>query len=231
MLADAHLTNYAENRSFFMDQNNPANFERTWNNAYFIYRRLNAVTDKTPFEEVMDFSVLQKLGDEPKYANQKDEYQVTFVPTTAAAVQAESNEILTKTVVIQFYPNSDEVEKIVETADGKKTAYDPNVPATLEEIGRLAAQYGNSRVVIEGHTDGSMRGQVDPSAVKDLSLRRANAVKQALVRKFKTLQPNQFVTQGMGWDRPADSNDPQNNAKNRRVEIKVYPLEAVGATK
>ena len=58
-------------------------------------------------------------------------------------------------------------------------------------------------------------------------MRRANAVKQALVRKFKTLQPNQFVTAGMGWDRPADLNDPQNSAKNRRVEIKVYPLEAV----
>jgi flagellar motor protein MotB len=29
----------------------------------------------------------------------------------------------------------------------------------------------------------------------------------------------------MGWDRPADSNDPLNQAKNRRVEIKVYPAE------
>ena len=29
----------------------------------------------------------------------------------------------------------------------------------------------------------------------------------------------------MGWDRAADENDPLNNAKNRRVEIKVYPAE------
>jgi flagellar motor protein MotB len=29
----------------------------------------------------------------------------------------------------------------------------------------------------------------------------------------------------MGWSAPADPNDPLNHAKNRRVEIKVYPLE------
>jgi hypothetical protein len=30
----------------------------------------------------------------------------------------------------------------------------------------------------------------------------------------------------MGWSVPADPNDPLNQLKNRRVEIKVYPLEA-----
>jgi ABC-type nitrate/sulfonate/bicarbonate transport system substrate-binding protein len=29
MLGDAHSTNYAENREFFLNQNNPTNFERT----------------------------------------------------------------------------------------------------------------------------------------------------------------------------------------------------------
>ena len=51
-------------------------------------------------------------------------------------------------------------------------------------------------------------------------------MKQALIRKFPSLQPNQFTTAGRGWDRPADPSDPNNNAKNRRVEIKVYPLES-----
>jgi flagellar motor protein MotB len=142
-------------------------------------------------------------------------------------VQAESSEILTKTVVVQFFPNSDDLNKTVLSPDGTSVPYDPNVDAVVEEIGKLSAQYGNARVIIEGHTDASMRGQVDPSAVKELSLRRANAVKQALVRKFPKLQPNQFVAAGLGWDRPADPADAANNAKNRRVEVKVYPLEAV----
>jgi NitT/TauT family transport system substrate-binding protein len=38
MLGDAHSTNYAENREFFLNQNTPTNFERTWNTAYFLYR-------------------------------------------------------------------------------------------------------------------------------------------------------------------------------------------------
>lgn len=232
MLGDAHSTNYAENREFFLNQNNPTNFERTWNTAYFLYRKIGSVSgNPVPFDQVMDFSIMQKLGSEPFYANQKNEYQVQFVPTSASAIQAESDEILTKTIVIQFFPNSDDIEKKIErTIEGKtvEELYDPNGPFVVEEAGKLSGQFGAARIVIEGHTDASMRGAgtVTAADVQELSLRRANAVKQALIRKFPTLEPNQFTAVGRGWDRPADPNDPNNHAKNRRVEIKVYPLEA-----
>jgi len=101
-----------------------------------------------PFDQVMDFSVIQKLAGEPFYANQKNEYQVQFVPTSASAVQAESNEILTKSIVIQFYPNSDDIEKTIEkTVDGKtvQERYDPNAPFVVEEAGKLAGQFGAAR--------------------------------------------------------------------------------------
>ena len=68
-------------------------------------------------------------------------------------------------------------------------------------------------------------GVVTAADVQELSLRRANAVKEAIVRKFSSLDPNQFATAGIGWDRPADAGDPNNHARNRRVEVKVYPLE------
>jgi NitT/TauT family transport system substrate-binding protein len=233
MLGDAHSTNYAENRDFFLNQNSPTNFERTWNTAYFLYKKINAVSQQTPFDQVMDFSVIQKLANEPKYASQKNEYDVQFAPATAGAVQGEKEEILTKTVVIHFFPNSwDLNKKVTRTGDnGKDTEelYDPNVQFVVEEVGKLAGQYGAARIVIEGHTDGSMRGQVPKSLVQELSLNRANSVKEAIVRRFPTLQPNQFSTAGIGWDRPADSSDAENNAKNRRVEIKVYPAEAGSA--
>ena len=101
MLGDAHSTNYAENREFFLNQNNPTNFERTWNTAYFLYKKIGAVSQQTPFDQVMDFSVIQKLGSEAKYANTKNEYDVRFAPTSAGSIQGESDEILTKTVVIR----------------------------------------------------------------------------------------------------------------------------------
>jgi len=229
MLGDAHSTNYAENREFFLNQNNPTNFERTWNTAYFLYKKIHAVTLQTPFDQVMDFSIIQKLASEQKYASQKNEYDIQFAPSAAGSIQGESTEILTKTVVIHFFPNSwDLTKKITRNAEGREVEelYDPNVGFVVEEVGKLAGQYGAARIVIEGHTDGSMKAQVPKSLVQELSLNRANAVKEAIVRKFSSLQPNQFSTAGMGWDRPADPSDPENHAKNRRVEIKVYPAEA-----
>ena len=72
MLGDAHSTNYAENRDFFLNQNNPTNFERTWTTAYFLYKKIGAVTEQTPFDQVMDFSVIQKLGAEAKYVEPEE---------------------------------------------------------------------------------------------------------------------------------------------------------------
>jgi NitT/TauT family transport system substrate-binding protein len=229
MQGDAHSTNWAENQDFFLNQNNPTNFERTWNTAYYLYKRIGAVSDKTGFDQVMDFSVLQKLGKEAKYSSQKNEYAVQFAPATAAAIQGESDEILTKTVVIHFYPNSWDLSKqVTETVDGKATEklYDPNASFVVEEIGKMAGQFGAARIIIEGHSDSSMKDRVPESAVQELSGNRANAVKEAILKKFPTLQPNQFSVSGMGWARPADPGDPLNQAKNRRVEVKVYPLEA-----
>jgi flagellar motor protein MotB len=96
------------------------------------------------------------------------------------------------------------------------------VAKVMEEVARLAGQFGMARITIEGHTDASMRNQVSFEAVQSLSLNRANAVKQELVSHYK-FQPNQFSVEGVGWNRELE---PGNHALNRRVEIKVYPLEA-----
>ncbi|MFO1496702.1 MAG: phosphate ABC transporter substrate-binding/OmpA family protein [Lysobacterales bacterium] len=229
MLPDAHWTNHAENREFFLNRNNPTNFERTYNTAYVMYRKIGAVSSRVSFDQISDFSLIQKLNAEPKYANQTSSYGINFAPMSASAIQSESPEILTKTVVIHFFPNSwDLYKKVVKDKNGKSVEelYDPNVDFVLEEIGKLAGSYGAARIVIEGHTDSSMRGSVPDSAVRELSSNRANAVKSELLRKFPSMDPNQFSAQGMGWARPADASDPDNQAKNRRVEVKVYPLEA-----
>lgn len=229
MLGDAHNTNWAENYQFFLNQNNPTNFERVWNQSYYLYRRIRAITHQpVPFDQVMDFSIIEKLGKEEKYKSQKDSYAIQFAPRSVSEIKGAESEILTNTVVIRFYPNSWDInKKISKQSDGKtvEEMYDPNVTAVLEEVGKLAGQFGMARIVIEGHTDGSMRGQVPASLVKELSFNRANSVKEALVRKFQSLDPNRFAVEGVGWDRPADGNDPENHAKNRRVEVRVFSAE------
>jgi len=228
MLGDAHSTNYAENRDFFMNQNNPANFERTWNTAYLLYRKMNRIGQAVPFDQVMDFTILQKLENEEPYKSSRNEYQINFAPKTVQSINAEGSEILTKVVTLHFFPNSWDLRKTVTVRENGKDiekAYEENTDAVLEEIAQLASQYGAANVIVEGHTDSSMKGQVSAQLVKELSANRAASVKTELLKKFPELNANQFSTVGEGWERPFDSGDPNNHALNRRVEIKVIALE------
>jgi NitT/TauT family transport system substrate-binding protein len=226
MLGDAHSTNWAENFQFFINENNPTNFERIWQRAYLLYRRIGSISHRpVPFDQVMDFSIVQKLGQDEKYSSSKVEYETKVAPKELQAVRAEGDEILTNTVVIHFFPNSwDPFNTVNKTINGKavQERYDPNVENVLEEIAQLAGQFGTARIIIEGHTDSSMKGQVPVEAVKDLSLKRAAAIKEALLKKYTDLDANRFNVDGVGWDRPVD---PLNQTKNRRVEIKVLTAE------
>jgi NitT/TauT family transport system substrate-binding protein len=229
MQGDAHSTNWAENYQFLLNQNNPTNFELVWNQAYYLYRRIGSVSHQAvAFDQVMDPSVIAKLGKEEKYSSQKDEYRIQLTPKTVSEIKHAEKEILTNTVVVKFFPNSWDLYKKVTHKVGEKDVeelYDPSVDLTLEEVAKLAGQFGAAHIIIEGHTDASMRGTVPPELVKELSLNRANAIKQALLQKYKELDPNRFNVEGMGWDVPADRSDPENHYKNRRVEIKVYSAE------
>jgi len=226
MRNDAHATNFAENIQFFLNSSNPTNFERTWKNASYVYRELGRIDAPVAFDQVMDFSFIQTLQKKGMFAHQKDESIATFTPSNFRKITAEAP-ILTQTIRINFFPNSanpyeparDESNSIV-----KGRLYDPNVDATLERVARLVGQFSRAVILIEGHTDSSMKGRVPVDAVRQLSLERAEAIKRALIDKFK-FDPNKFSIEGKGWDTPADPADPNNQALNRRVEISVFPPE------
>ncbi|MEI8195100.1 MAG: phosphate ABC transporter substrate-binding/OmpA family protein [Phycisphaerae bacterium] len=227
MRNDAHPTNFAENTQFFLNASNPTNFERTWKNAVYVYRELGTIEPKdiVPFDQVMDFSVVQKLEKAGQFKEQKDESVATFTPGAVRTMTAEK--ILTQTIRINFYPNSANPYEPGRDMDGLVIAgklYDPNVDATLERVARLVGQFGRANVLIEGHADSSMKGKAPVAAVKELSQQRAEAIKRALVEKYK-FDPNKFTVEGKGWDVPANPEEPLNQALNRRVEISVYPPE------
>jgi len=227
MSSDAHSTNFAENKDFFLNQNNPANLERTWKNITFVYRELGLIATPVRFDEVMDFSVIKGLDNEGAFRNQKDEYRTSFAPSTYTKVTAEAP-ILTQTIRINFYPNSANVYEPQHDDVGSpvaNTLYDPTVEATLEKVARLAGQYERAVIAVVGHADSSMKGRGTPyGEVKRLSADRAAAVKKALVSKYK-FDPDKFIVEGKAWDVPANPDDPMNQALNRRVEIAVYPPE------
>jgi outer membrane protein OmpA-like peptidoglycan-associated protein len=215
---DAHLTNYRENSKFFLDPFNPANFEVLWNSAATIYKSLGTIPTLVPASKVKASSVLIGMAD--AYKDVRDLSQPTFRPDALTKMTAEAGagQVLTKAVQISFEPNKSVLNP----------EYDPSIPATLEEIGKLAGKFGNAYVIIEGNTDASKKGIVPPDLVRQLSYDRADAVRKAIMEKYK-FDPNKFKVVGNGWDNPlansTDASNPENNKKNRRVEVKVFPLE------
>ena len=226
MALDAHATNFAENKEFFLNANAPANFERTWKNITFVYKELGLIDSPVRFDEVMDFSVIKKLDAKGSFADMKNEYVTVFTPSSYSKVSAEKP-ILTQTIRINFYPNSANIFEPEHDEFGNaipNTKYDPSADATLEKVGRLAGQYERAVIAIVGHSDNSMKGKIPRDEVHKLSMDRAGAVKQALIKKYK-FNPNKFAVDGKAWDEPADPANPYNQALNRRVEISVYPPE------
>lgn len=215
---DAHLTNYRENSNFFLNGNNPANFEVVWNRASKIYVALGYIQEQVPPSKVKGTAILTKLAD--KYKDSVDLSQRAFNFKDAfARAESDDNQILTKTVSVQFRPSQFSLDQ----------TYDQNIPATLEEIGKLAATFGSACILIEGNTDASLKGVVPADLVKKLSYDRAEAVKLALIDKYK-FRPEQFNVVGNGWEKPVpgmnDATNKEHNKRNRRVEVKVFPLES-----
>jgi NitT/TauT family transport system substrate-binding protein len=214
---DAHLTNYRENAKFFLDPFNPYNFEVVWNSAATIYKSLGTISQVIPASKVKASAILSGLAEE--YKDVRDLSQPIFRPDALKlTAEAGAGQVLTKAVMVSFEPNKSELNP----------EYDSSIPATLEEIGKLAGRYGNAYVVIEGNTDASKKGLVPADLVRQLSYDRADAVRRAIMEKYK-FDPNKFKVVGNGWDNPlpacTDPSNPEHNKKNRRVEVKVFPLE------
>jgi outer membrane protein OmpA-like peptidoglycan-associated protein len=98
-----------------------------------------------------------------------------------------------------------------------------NARLSLMKLGLLIMKNPNSVFIIEGHTD-----TLGTEAYNfDLSQRRANAVVQWLINSLR-IQSDRIRAVGMGETRPLPSVDPRGTAEeqalNRRVEIKVRPL-------
>ena len=214
---DAHLTNYRENSNFFLDPFNPSNFEIVWNRASTIYKSLGAIAVPVPAAKVKAATLLAKMSEE--YKEVRDLFQLIFKPGLAFKnAEADTGQILTKAVIISFEPNKSTLNP----------EYDPTIPQVLAEIGKLAGTFGNAYIVIEGNTDASRKGIIPADLVRQLSYDRADSVRKSIMEKFK-FDPNKFKVIGNGWDNPLPgATDPSNadsNKKNRRVEVKVFPLE------
>ena len=123
---------------------------------------------------------------------------------------AESSPDFSKTILssgrfvthgIQFDVNSDRLR--------------PESAPVLKLVADALAANASLKLRIEGHTDTSG----DAARNLDLSRRRAESVKSALVTRFG-IAAGRLTTEGLGQTKPLSPNDtPQGRANNRRVEF------------
>jgi chemotaxis protein MotB len=92
----------------------------------------------------------------------------------------------------------------------------------LDEVAAAVQRtYPRQRIVVEAHTDDSLAA--NPTAPHTLSTAQAQAVFQQLVQRGR-LPARQLSVLALGENHPLASNGtPAGKAKNRRIEIVVYP--------
>jgi outer membrane protein OmpA-like peptidoglycan-associated protein len=100
--------------------------------------------------------------------------------------------------------------------DSATTALTADSVATVTELAAIMKAYPAVTVALEGHTDNTG----DPAQNRQLSVDRANAVRDRLVQAG--IARDRISTAGYGQDRPIASNDTsEGKARNRKTELVV----------
>ena len=97
----------------------------------------------------------------------------------------------------------------------------PTAASNLQELARSLNKFGDSNILIVGHTD----SQGDDAYNMGLSQRRANSASAYL--QSQGVPASRISTAGRGESEPVASNDTEaGKAQNRRVEVAIYASEA-----
>jgi OOP family OmpA-OmpF porin len=98
--------------------------------------------------------------------------------------------------------------------DSGKSYVRPRYYNEVKKVADFMKKYPNTKMEIQGHTDNVGK----PAMNKRLSQRRADAVKNLLIKKYK-VNKNRLKAVGYGEEKPLVPNDKvENRSRNRRVQ-------------
>ena len=196
MLEGVHLSDYADNQSFFGTAGSDSDYANIFKMSQDMYRELRLIKHTSDVESSVDRRYVAQLAG--KFPNSPAEAPIAYKEPPKGATP-----IATQRKTIFFEPNS------------AKMGLDSR--AVVDEIGDFMRAYENTVVDIEGNTDSSGARELNMG----LSKERADSVKNYLVDKYH-FPPVRMRTIGNGPDRALDTNDtPEGRAQNRRVDIVV----------
>jgi len=198
MLSGLKLTPYADNAQFYGLTGAKAHYETLFDTAFVIWRKKGLVSKSVDAKGWADTRFLQALAS--YYPGQT----VQEAPVVAKAPSEKDVPILHQQIQIQFTPGSDEIM--------------PGSYLLLDKLGETMTSFGSTILRVEGNTDstGSAAGNLT------LSERRAQSVKNYIVKNFPNIPPTRFQTIGRGSTNPiAENTSEAGRQQNRRTDIKV----------
>ncbi|HKR23421.1 MAG TPA: OmpA family protein, partial [Pyrinomonadaceae bacterium] len=198
MLSGLKLTPYADNAQFYGLTGAKAHYETLFDTAFVIWRKKGLVSKSVDAKAWADSRFLQAVAS--FYPGQK----VEEAPVVAKAPSEKDVPILHQQIQIQFTPGSDEI---------MQGSY-----LLLDKLGETMTSFGSTVLRVEGNTDstGSASGNLT------LSERRAQSVKNYIVKNFPNIPPARFQTIGRGSANPiAENTTEAGRQQNRRTDIKV----------
>lgn len=106
------------------------------------------------------------------------------------------------------------------TFDVNSTSIRPGLYSELDRVAQVLSNYPQTTIVVAGHTDSTG----SESYNQQLSERRANSVKNALVQRG--IPESRISAVGYGKNYPiADNNTEYGRQQNRRVEVRINPMQ------
>lgn len=198
MLSGLKLTPYADNAQFYGLTGAKAHYDTLFDTAFVIWRKKGLVSKSVDAKSWADTRFLQAVA--ASYPGQK----VEEAPVVAKAPSEKDVPILHQQIQIQFTPGSDEIM--------------PGSYLLLDKLGETMTSFGSTILRVEGNTDstGSATGNLT------LSDRRAQSVKNYIVKNFPNIPATRFQTIGRGSTNPiAENTTEAGRQQNRRTDIKV----------
>jgi NitT/TauT family transport system substrate-binding protein len=198
MLSGLKLTPFADNAQFYGLTGPKSHYETLFDTAFVIWRKKGLVSKAVDAKGWADSRFLSAVA--ANYPGQK----VEEAPVVAKAPSEKDVPILHQQIQIQFTPGSDEI---------MQGSY-----LLLDKLGETMTSFGSTVLRVEGNTDstGSATGNVT------LSDRRAQSVKNYIVKNFPNIPPTRFQTIGRGASNPiAENTTEAGRQQNRRTDIKV----------
>jgi len=216
-LAHVHLSNLPENLAFFKGTIDAAgSFSGIYQSSVLAYG--DWIKNPVDGDRFLDTSHLDALKSEGKFADQV----VAIAPIRTTTTQAlEGDPLLKKDIRFFFEPNSANLD-----------AQAPENQQYLDTVKSFLQVSPGSEILLRGHVDNArieeFRKQGGEDLVKSMALKamelskqRADAVRQALLKKYPNIDPKRIEIVGRGWEEPAGPD----SDKNRRVEAQWFTLE------